>query len=724
MPNAAFASPTSGTRGLVAVDGRTFPLRSAHLDARAEGGLAETVLTQAYANPHAEPLEVLYTMPLPADGAVVAYTFRLGERVVRGRIEKKETAREAYLRALEEGRTAGLLEQQRADTFVQRLGNLPPGANVEVEIRVLHPLAFEPPGRWTYRFPTVVGVRYHGDPGRVPDAGALEPPRADATGTGVRIGGTLRLDDGSVVPLGEGALDRDVVHAWPAGEASTRARLLEGPGLEGDDGRYALIVVTPPQAATAAHARDLTVLLDASGSMGGDPMGKAKEVIHALLDSLAPHDRIEVIAFSNRPRPLTRGLVAATPRAIEDVRARLADVEAGGATEMTKAFEAAFASMREEAQRQVVLVTDGEIGFESEVAALVRERLPERSRVHVVGIGSSPNRTLTLGASRAGRGVEVLVGLRDDPARAATRLVRATAAPVLTEIRVKGSGVVGIAPKHPRDLFAGEPLRVMVELKPAGGAVVVHGRTVEGPWTASFEAPATLPEGVAGLPLGAFFGREQALDLEAEGVTGDRMREVGLRHRIVTSETSLVAISEDATVDPRDPRRVEKLAVELPEGVSAEGVGYGRTRYPAAMVAFDGLLGVAESMRSRVASPRAALSPRMFDITESIFETVLEIVGRLVRAEGRRLVVEFESPSDRFVLGTATQVEVVFEGVSLVGSVVEDASTRPGVCPEGTTVRLVLDVAGDLPVGKSPLAVTVEMEGGAELLIRIEVPAA
>jgi hypothetical protein len=121
MPSAAFRTERAAT-GLVAVDGRTFPLTSTRLRGRAAGGVAFTTLSQEYANPHAEPLEVLYTLPLPADGAVIGYTIRLGARVVRGEIERREAARDRYLRALEEGRTAGLLEQERADTFTQTLG--------------------------------------------------------------------------------------------------------------------------------------------------------------------------------------------------------------------------------------------------------------------------------------------------------------------------------------------------------------------------------------------------------------------------------------------------------------------------------------------------------------------------------------------------------------------------------------------------------------------------
>ena len=41
------------------------------------------------------------------------------------------------------------------------------------------------------------------------------------------------------------------------------------------------------------------------------------------------------------------------------------------------------------------------------------------------------------------------------------------------------------------------------------------------------------------------------------------------------SRTSLVAVSEEPAVDPRRPRRRVKLAVEMPEAVSAEAVGFG-----------------------------------------------------------------------------------------------------------------------------------------------------
>ncbi len=628
-------------QGLVAVDRRTFPLLASRIQARAEGGLAATTLVQKYANPHKVPLEVLYILPLPADGAVVGFTIRLGERVVRGEVERREVARERYLKALEEGHTAGLLEQERTNTFTQTLGSLPPGEPVQVEIEILHPLAFRTEAadagpEWEYRFPTVVGVRYEGTPGRVVDAETLDVPRADGEGTSVHVDLDLFIADGvpeAMAPRspsheldvrGEGCgacvalaspprLDRDIVVRWHAASAAVGAQLVEGRGLSGDDGRYVALTLTPPAVPQATFARDLTLLLDASGSMCGEPLAHAKQIVGALLGSLASGDQFELLSFSTEVTSLTEGLSPATPEKIGRALGHLHALEAGGGTEMRKALIEALQVLRPDSQRQVVLLTDGQIGFEHEVVEEVLSRLPSGSRLHVVGVGSNPNRTLTRGASRAGHGVELLISSSDAAHDAAERVCRATAAPVLIDLVVRGSAVQRIATERPLDVFAGQTAMLAMELRPEGGAIEIEGRLAggSGPWTHRIQVgprrgaaegdPRMAAAGGARepLPLGPLYARERVEDCEMRlAAAGDdrprqqvilgEIEKLGLRHRIATRRTSLVAISEVPTVDPRDPRRRERLAVELPAGVSAEGVGLGavpsgRLHFAAAM---------------------------------------------------------------------------------------------------------------------------------------------
>jgi Ca-activated chloride channel family protein len=121
-------------------------------------------------------------------------------------------------------------------------------------------------------------------------------------------------------------------------------------------------------------------------------------------------------------------------------------LNAGGGTEMADAITTALASLRPEAQRQIVLITDGYIGFESQAVGQILKHLPPGARVHTVGVGGAPNRTLTRGAARAGRGAEILVSPRSeeevlDPA--VQRLRQATESPVLTNVSVTGTAVAG-----------------------------------------------------------------------------------------------------------------------------------------------------------------------------------------------------------------------------------------------------------------------------------------
>ena len=97
-------------------------------------------LRQHFRNEYRQPLELVYTFPLPADSAVSGYEIRAGERLMKGRIERRDDARAYYETARLDGRTAGLVDQERSNVFTQRLGNIPPLTDVTVELTIDQPL--------------------------------------------------------------------------------------------------------------------------------------------------------------------------------------------------------------------------------------------------------------------------------------------------------------------------------------------------------------------------------------------------------------------------------------------------------------------------------------------------------------------------------------------------------------------------------------------------------
>lgn len=800
MANTDVMTSTHSTRpaGLVSLDGRTYPLKSARVEARAEGGIAATTLTQTYGNPYQEPLEVLYTLPLPANGAVIGYAIRLGQRVIRGEVRRRAEAQEEYRKAILDGRTAALLEQDRADTFTQKLGCLPPGETAEVEIVVLQPLAFLPSdgdqgARWEYRFPTVAGVRYEGGADRVPDAAKLDVDRAGGEGAPVRLEASLFVADGPVAaihPIAPGheidlddrdggarvvlrdkmRLDRDLVIRWSASQQEVGVRLVEGKGLPCDHGRYLLITLTPPAAVRRGLARDLTILIDASGSMSGKPLDRAKIVAEELLRSLDPGDRFEILAFATSVERLVQQPMEANDKNIRRALEALGKLEAGGATEMTQALVAALAPLRRDSQRQVILLSDGYIGFEGEVIGEVLRRLVPGARLHVVGIGAAPNRTLTRGAARAGRGVEILVGDDDDARAASRRILQATVRPILTDLELGGSALVASAPERPQDVLEGQPLVLLAEIADAGGHLEIRGRHAgaAGDWVHGLEIPPVkraaatndkgsgmLPETT--LPLGALFGREAIDDTELKlaGKGGEgkmleaRIEALGLRHGIASRMTSLIAISENPTVDPKDPRRRERLAVEIPAEVSAEGTGLMQSigmpapaapAMPRMSRAMPSLNFVEKAFRyltedradheeadaSYELAPAPAFETGESSLAEERGEAaILEISeARVLRVDGQILVFEFEVPISGFSLprdGMPVRVEFG-DGIACNATVLGRESSPTGPHDLGLTVRMALklDDPHGWHQGEARLSWSTAETGDVEIYITLQ----
>jgi Ca-activated chloride channel family protein len=623
LPN----TPAGASAGaeLVTSDGRSLALVAARLVGEAQGGLARLVLEQQFANAYDETLKVTYRMPLPADGAISGYEFVIGERTIKGTIDKKHQARERFERALVEGRTAALLEQERADIFTQQIGNIPPHATIVARITVDQRLVWLPEGEWELRFPTVIGPRYIGSADTAADVRAThikvsdEPLTAriqielaikDAIVAGATPSSpshTLTKRDGGVVELTAGSrLDRDIVVRWPVAAAEPGLSLAAARTTSGNDA-YALLTIVPParEAKPVAVPRDLIILLDTSGSMSGGPLDKAKQVVAMLIDSLDEVDRLELIEFSNSPRRYLDVPVQATAHAkaaaIKWVRSRVAD----GGTEMRAGVIEALQTLRVAAQRQVVVVTDGYVGGEQQILEALNRRLPKSCRLHVLGVGAAVNRSLATSLARAGRGTEVIVGIDEDAERGAKRLLDRTRSPMLTNVEISGSALLRHAPALVPDVFAGSPLVCALALRPQGGEILVRGQLARD----SYEQRITVKPVGAGegnQAIVQLYGRERVADVEANAMFGSvdgEIEDLGLTFQIATRMTSWIAIDEVRR--EVGTTRDELVPQELPYGTSASAFGLRAVSVPM-QAAANMMQSLAEASFDAAAMPAGA----------------------------------------------------------------------------------------------------------------------
>ncbi|GAB1511830.1 VIT domain-containing protein [Actinophytocola sp. KF-1] len=584
------------------------PLESIDVRARITGLASHTELTQGFHNAYDEPLEATYVFPLPPRAAVTAMRMEADGRVVEGVLKERGEARATYDQAIQEGKRASIAEEERPGVFTMRVGNVMPGERVTVHLTLAGALAYED-GEATYRFPLVVAPKYI--PGRpvdgeqvgdgtaldtdqVPDASRISPPvllpgfpnpvdlslSVDVDTAGLPLAAVrsslhaTRTDDtdsGMRISLNPGErADRDFLLRLKIGDESAISTALTVlPDEDEQAGTFALTVL-PPTGAPAKRGRDVVLVLDRSGSMGGWKMVAARRAAGRIIDTLGGDDRFAVMGFDyqiDTPPGLPDSLVEASDRNRFRAVEFLATLDARGGTEMLSPLRRAADLLREETERErvLVLVTDGQIGNEDQILYELSPKLAG-VRVHTVGIDRSVNEGF-LQRLAGTRGRCELVESEDRLDEAMHNIHRRIGTPLVTELQVTGDGLTldrtTLAPTPLPDVFPGAPVVVMGRYTGSPqGAVTVTGQP-----SLKTRLTATRSDNPA---LANLWARAIIRDLEDKYVTGqtsleERIVETSLKFGVLSRFTAFVAVDQRVVNEGGTTRQVTQ-PVDHPSG--------------------------------------------------------------------------------------------------------------------------------------------------------------
>jgi Ca-activated chloride channel homolog len=623
----------AGDEGLVPA-----PALDTRVELRVTGMVARATVHQEFVNPATVWAEGIYVFPLPEDGAVDHLRMRVGDRVIEGVIGERAVARQAYETARQEGRRASLVEQERPNIFTTSVANIPPGAAITVEIEYQQVVRYDG-GEYRLRFPMVVAPRYipgtpvsptstgwMPDTDQVPDASRITPPVQDpsrgpinpvtiriALDAGVPLS---RLESPShaiqTAPLAAGATlvelaqgpvpaDRDFELMWqPVAEAAPTAALF---AESGRDATFALLMVMPPAPETLVPSvpREVIFVLDNSGSMQGGSMEQAKAALTLALGRLQPADSFNVMRFNHTTDAVFAAALPATPLNVRAAARWVAGLRANGGTEMLAALQRALdGRQRVERLRQVIFLTDGAVGNEERLFAVIRERLGD-SRLFTIGIGSAPNSHFMREAARLGRGSFTFIGTPSEVQDKMLALFRKLESPALTDLRLElaGGAVAEVLPERIPDLYRGEPVVVALKAPALPPTVTLRGTLGGMPWEQSIALHAAEP----GAGLHVHWGRAligALLDRRHAGVSEDDTRtaviRVALEHHLVSAYTSLIAVDVTPARPGDAALESHPLRTNLPHGweyTAVFGMGQGATPGPLHVVLGLALLALA-----------------------------------------------------------------------------------------------------------------------------------
>ncbi|MEQ8894333.1 MAG: VIT and VWA domain-containing protein, partial [Sandaracinaceae bacterium] len=582
---------------------RAVPLEGVKIEAVMRGPCVEVTVTQRYRNAEPDPIEAVYAFPLEEGAAVCGFAAKVGERLVRGRVEERDNAFEIYDDAMMEGHGAYLLDQERPDIFRASVGNLNPGQAVELQIRYVTLARCE--GEATrLQIPTTISPRYvpassPKDVGEAevgePDAEVVNPERwprvpyglslsVDVQTAGLRrvespshpVRATLR-DEGGLVELGqdETALDRDFVLLV---ETKAPHAPFAEVAREEDGRRVALVSFLPDLAPDPSRGHEVVFVLDCSGSMGGDSIAQARRALALCVRALSPKDTFQIVRFGSRHESLWRAPRAYDDAALEEAAAYVDRIDADlGGTEILSPLTAVLERAPDpERPRRVLLLTDGQVSNEDRVIALAKAHA-STARVFTFGIGAGASEHLVRGVARASRGATEMIypGERIEPK--VLRMFARVQTPALDDVRVDWQGLsVEQAPGRTPPLFAGDALTLFARIE-AGDASEVVLRAGEQRWT----VPLDLERAATGDAIPVLWAREKIRDLEEgeprrgsaqrRGSGEDRKKaqlvELGVRYGLTSSATSYVAVEERADADRTDgPVQLRKIPIALTKG--------------------------------------------------------------------------------------------------------------------------------------------------------------
>lgn len=600
------------------------PLKDTEVKANINGIIAETYVTQTYANEGKNPISARYVFPASTRVSVHGMTMQVGDQVIRAQIKEKEEAKAEYEEAKSQGKSASLLEEQRPNVFTMDVANIMPGDEIRIELHYTE--LIEPvDGIYSYVFPTVVGPRYarpmETDSGG--DEDWVETPYLEDTsapeGTykisvnlsaGVPVSNVMSRSH-KISTKQEGAKTQ-VTLANPREYAGNRDFILDyqvkgeqvSSGLmlyEGEEENFFLMTMQPPKRYKPEEipAREYIFVLDVSGSMDGYPLDTAKVLIRDLVSNLQVTDSFNVILFSEKVTQLSAESVEATGDNINRALRMIDYQKGGGGTEMEAALRSANATpLLRDTARSVIVISDGFISGEEGVFEEIEEHLDSTS-FFAFGIGSAVNRYLMEGIAKVGLGESFVVMNEEEAPKMAERFRNYIQAPILTNIQVDfhDFDVYDVEPIHISTLYAEKPVVLFGKWKGSPeGTIQISGKSGNGVYRENIKVDKFEPS-EENEALRYLWARKRVERLTDYGTGGNEMAKaevtaLGLTYSMATSYTSFVAVMDTVRNPEGESTDVDQPS-PLPEGVSEMAIGgYHRGAEPGEGLLFVGAGGM------------------------------------------------------------------------------------------------------------------------------------
>ncbi len=437
---------------------------------------ARTTLDVHLRNGASVDQEAELLLPLPDGAAVRRFAFEGEAAEPTARLLPKAEASTTYHGIVAQVRDPALLEFAGHDLLRSAVFPVPAGGTQQIRVTYDH-LLVRDADRIDYLLPRSESVGYD-----VPWTVTVQVQSTHALSTLYSPSHDIETVRGAANRVSARLADAAATEPGPfrlsyllAGDGPT-ASLMAYPDADGAGGTFLLLAGLPADTGDApAVSREVTLVLDCSGSMAGDKLDQARAAALQVLEGLEDGESFNVLVYSDQVSMFSRQPVVKDADTTRRARDYLATVRSGGGTNIHEALTRALAQdTREGALPMVLFLTDGlpTVGVTSEAAIGEQavEANPHDRRVFAFGVGYDVNAPLLDRLASETRGSATYVLPEQDVEVAVASVFRRLSGPVLanTDLQLRdrnGGAAVGrvldVMPATLPDLFEGDQLVVL-----------------------------------------------------------------------------------------------------------------------------------------------------------------------------------------------------------------------------------------------------------------------
>jgi Ca-activated chloride channel homolog len=470
-----------------------FPLEVVyhHVDVKINGNIAETFIDQEFYNPSNQMLEGFYIFPIPKGAVIDEFSMEINGEMVFAELLDAVKAKQIYENIVRQMKDPALLEYTGQGIFKVRIFPIEPLSKKKVSISYREVLNSDN-GMYEYIYPLntekfsakpVKDVRIKVELKTNKEIKNIYSPTHP-------IDVVNKDNHNAVISFEEENTKPNIDFKLYYNTDNDDVGLSLLTYKSGNEDGYFLLTASPSFIVDEdqINAKNITFVLDVSGSMAGEKMRQAKHALLYSVNNLNPGDGFDIIRFSTEAYSLFGNIEEATESNIKKAEKFIESLKPVGGTNIEEALKIALKENDNSGKTHLIIfITDGKPTIGETNDELLLKKLANsnksKTRIFTFGIGNEINTHFLDKITDLTKATRTYISPNEDIEIKISNFYNKVHSPVLTNLALTfGNGIrtMQTYPNNLPDLFRGSSLIIFGRYSGSGSSRITLSGTVKG----------------------------------------------------------------------------------------------------------------------------------------------------------------------------------------------------------------------------------------------------